>query len=464
MAVVLVWIVHYLWGVRRVRLHHKQGDSSSLSGRKEGAQDDVRAQQRLQQTLLQCPSLSAVYWPTWYAHIRELQILLLGFKELRTRLQRSPYSREVLTLRDGGQVALDWVNTAPRISEALPVCVLLHGGFQDSHSATMTDIARSLAARGHPVVVMNRRGYGGGYGGVPLFSNSRDSPRLALFGLDEDLDEVMLTVGKRHPGRLVALMGFSCGGAFASRYVGTHTYLSAWRREDQKLRLQRGNSDASMVGAEPKDVLLPHRNLSDVSTHVGEDSDPEYQDAGATPMNEDLWPRVLCCACWDCGYDTSPDGSVNHIEFPYSVVVNWALKYWYAFRLRVQLRTWSPEVAEAMRCMLNPRHGLLKTYRALAGLSGAGERTWADLQQLRLNAINVPTLFLHSRDDPICSFSNVEASYEDLMANPNVAVVELRRGAHGCKYGFWGGKSILEDIVGDFVAASWRQYCATSVD
>merc|ERR1712003_433573 len=95
-----------------------------------------------------------------------------------------------------------------------PVCVLLHGAFQDSVSVTITDLARHMASKGMPVVAMNRRGYGG----LPL---QDPDAKLAMFGFDEDLDEVLAVVQERYPGRHAAIIGFSCGSGFAWRYAGS---------------------------------------------------------------------------------------------------------------------------------------------------------------------------------------------------------------------------------------------------
>jgi predicted alpha/beta-fold hydrolase len=135
-----------------------------------------------------CPSLSSRYWPTWYAHPRDLQFLLLGLKEFRARLlQRRPYKRQVLRLNDGAPIALDWVPaTRTQQDDGLqpyPVCVLLHGMAQDSSSATMIDLACSLAKSGLHTVVMNRRSYGG-------IDMEDEENKISIFGFDEDLDEV----------------------------------------------------------------------------------------------------------------------------------------------------------------------------------------------------------------------------------------------------------------------------------
>ena len=133
------WFLYYLSRVRRLRLHLGRGSNPGSS------KSTREAFLRLKGIVDRCPSLSSRYWPTWYAHPRDLQFLLLGFKEFRARLlQRRPYTRQVLRLNDGAPIALDWVPaTHTHQDDGLqpyPVCVLLHGMAQDSSSATMIDL------------------------------------------------------------------------------------------------------------------------------------------------------------------------------------------------------------------------------------------------------------------------------------------------------------------------------------
>mmetsp|Transcript_26936 Transcript_26936/g.52827 ORF Transcript_26936/g.52827 Transcript_26936/m.52827 type:complete len:467 (-) Transcript_26936:74-1474(-) len=405
-----LWLVHYFaTGVRRVMLHWGRG------GNRGSNRILYEQHKRLKRIIGQCPSLNSVYWPTFYAHTANQQFLLLGLKEFRARfLERNPYKREVLALPDGGHLALDWITPWDMgqttddnggCCAGPPVCVLLHGAIQDSASVTMKDLAKSLAKRGMPVVVMNRRGYGG-------LELAEGDGRLTLFGFDEDLDEVVKSAGRRFPDRTVAIIGFSCGSGFAGRYTGARANISAWDRA-----------------------------------------------RGPTVGTRNLGPGMLCCVGYDPGYDVAPDGAVARIGFPYSLALNFSLKYCYAFRHREQLRKRSPSSSALVERMCRIGGGLTETYRNARRLSGAGDSSaWLDMQQPKLDEIRVPSLMINSRDDPICVWANVEQFKNDITANPNLALVELRRGSHGCKFDFLGISSVTDDMIGEFVWASWQEW------
>lgn len=347
-----------------------------------------------------------------------MQFGILILKEIRARIQRRPYRREVLTLRDNTQIALDWVKSELVGSSPVefckekdwPVCVLLHGAFMDSSSATMIDLAKDLAALGFPVVVMNRRGYGG-------MSVTHESPGLAMFGLDEDLDEVLARVSGCEPGRPVAIVGFSCGSGFAGRYPGKRPMLSAWFGE-QKFGRSHG-----------KEAL----------------------------------PRILCSVCYDPGYDVSPQGAISRIRQPFRLGINIIMKYTYAFRHRSTLVQRSDSFQQLVGDILSPRKGAVETYRLSQRLSGVGGSTeWLPIQQPLLHEIEVPCLAINSRDDPICVWSNVEDHLDQISANPNIVLAELAHGSHGCKFDFWGTRNIVHPIIAEFVAACWKEWSSES--
>jgi len=412
----MAWMLNYLFHVRPVRLRLGCEDDGGRvpDHRVPSAAAIVRA--RMVHIVRKCPSLSQWYWPTWCAPQSLLQVLLLLLKEVRARvLERNPYRRQILTLKDNAKIALDWV--PPRMSVAnqaeLPVCVLLHGAFMDSSSVTMSDLARSLAAKGFPTVVMNRRGYGGiGIHGV-------ENPRLALFGLDEDLDEAMLAIADAEPGRQVAIIGFSCGSGFATRYAGSRGHLSAWNSDS----LRQSDSSSSNVD-----------------------------------RTEQRMPRILCMVGMDGGYDASVEhGPAARLAWPYSFIINYTLKYFYV------VRHWRPLKDagkwQVMKRILNPMKGIVETYHESIALTGAEDtQEFIKLQNPVLHSIKVPSLLINSRDDPICVWDNVEYALDDITANPHIAHAELYCGTHGCKYNFLGFSSISESMISEFVHASLGEW------
>jgi len=437
-AISLTWVACYLHSVRRIRLRiGGAGTPSSALGR------------RLAHIVRLCPSLTSLYWPTWYAPFSTMQVALLLCKEARGRfLQRSCYTREVLPLDDGVCIALDWVEPPASDSECkrvasqkatqeqqcpfvlpkallpyesaegpalAPVCVLLHGAFMDSSSITMSDLARSLAARGFPVVVMGRRGYGGL--SIESTSDSKHLPKVSFYGFDEDLRCVLDAVAKRHPRRPVALVGFSCGSGFATRFTGNQSIQSAWET----------SADARDASSAP-----------------------------STPKS-----RLLCMIAYDGAYDASPEGGpVALLRWPYTWIVNCSVKFFYVLRHYDALRR--AGFADVAHRLLNPFLNLQETYRETLHLSGAKTvDEFLKMQQPRLSGINIPSLLVNSRDDPICVWENVEHAFSDILANPNIAHAEMFCGTHGCKFGFLGFSSLMEQVVGEFVAASWHEWQAT---
>lgn len=357
------------------------------------------ARKRMQRIIQQCPSLHMMYWPTWYAHTALQQLIVLGIKEIRSAFQWSAYERQILTLKDTARIAVDWV--VPKPEDALPngpVCVLLHGAIQDSRSATMKDMAKDLAKRGLLTLVMNRRGYGD-------LAMDAESARVTVFGFDEDLDEVLLMVGQVAPNRPIAVVGFSCGSGFAGRYGALRSHLSAWKDD---------NGLSKTV------------------------------------------PRLLCVVAYDPGYDVVK--AMQKVPRPYRWGLDLAFRYQYVYRHRETWNQKSPSSAEVVKLALDPGRGFNEVYRNVTKLAGFGcSNAWVEKQQPDLQEMQVPCLLINSRDDPICIWENVEEHKSAIEKNPFLALAELQRGSHGCKFDFWGYNSVGNRMIGDFVLASWEE-------
>jgi len=424
----LYWLLDYLYYVRRVRLHF--GDRSKTLDRRE----NESAHRRLVNIVARCPSLSKIYWPPWFAPDAMMQVFLLCIKELRCRfLQRSPYTREMLRLRDGATISLDWVvpETTPA-AQHLPVCVLLHGAFQDSSSVTMIDLSRELASHSLPVVVMNRRGYGN----VTL---DPDVPlKLAFFGSDEDLDDVLEHVARKQPGRLVSIIGFSAGSGFAARYAGKRACSSVWSRG----RIGGASAFGNLGSA------------GSVSASEGHTS--------ARTLDGRLVPCLLSAVAYDPGYDHDYQGGPMHVRFPWSWGCNFCLKYYYVFQHREELRklkkseSWSQLVGE----MLSPKTDLVGTMRLQRKMMGnfKDSSSWLSEQGVKVKEIDIPSLFINSRDDPICRWINVERNFNEMKGNPHLVLAELQRGSHGCKFDFWGWNNVAHSMISQFVLSTVEEY------
>ena len=335
-----------------------------------------------------------------------MQFAILGLKEFRGRfLRRSPYTREILKLRDQAEIALDWVHPGSAPTLGSPVCLLIHGVAQSSSSVTMSDLACKLADHGWPTVVMNRRGYE-----LPLAQSSGTStngelqPNLSLWGTDSDVDDILSHLGERYPESKVAIIGFSAGSALSCRYVCKRKQLSAW--------------------------------------------DPKADDR-----------RVLCSVAIDPGYEVGlSKGPFGNMPWPYSIAISVAIKYHYFLKHHSLLRQ-SPKHRHLVFAALNPFGSVSDTVRATMKLSEfETEEQFEAEHEVPMSGAAVPLLLINSRDDPICLWNLVEQCKPIIKRTPLVVTADMARGAHGCKHGFYGAGTVSHDMVIEFVASCQTEF------
>ena len=186
---VILWIAHYrLSAVRRPRLDFHPSEFNRAV---------VDALEPLRQPYRPTPWL---YNP----HLQLLWLLLCEAIAPPIRYER----RDVLTMRDGGTTALDWLGLdAP--SDA-PTLVLLHTVTGDAQS--MRGIAADLRkATGWRIVLCTRRGHGG----LPL-----TAPRVNTMGCTNDLREQLDKISDEWPDSPLLAVGVSAGSGLLVRYLG----------------------------------------------------------------------------------------------------------------------------------------------------------------------------------------------------------------------------------------------------
>lgn len=134
------------------------------------------------------------------------------------------YERELVSLSDGGTVALDWavssidpttsnVYRSPSLSdESFPVVYLHHGicGSSKSHYILWM-VNALLQTQKYRVVCMVARGCGN----VPL-----TTPQAFLAGRTLDMRESLQRIFERHPTSPVYAVGFSLGAGILAKYLG----------------------------------------------------------------------------------------------------------------------------------------------------------------------------------------------------------------------------------------------------
>lgn len=158
-----------------------------------------------------CPILHDRYWPTFWCFGTHAQTALANI--LRGRLPDLNYQREILTMKDGGIVSLDWLETCTKESRKYPPVVTflpgLTGHSQTEYVKSLVPIATKLGCRS---VVFNNRGRGG----VDIVT-----ARTYSACNTEDLVEVLNHIKTKYPGSPIYAVGISLGGIILGHYLST---------------------------------------------------------------------------------------------------------------------------------------------------------------------------------------------------------------------------------------------------
>ena len=185
----VLWLAHYR--LRAVRLPQLDFEISDFN----------RA------VIARLDQLREAYRPTPWLYSPHLQLLWLLLMEAIApplRYER----RDLLTMRDSGTTALDWLGL--HVAPTVPTLVLLHTVTGDAQS--MRAIARDLHKASHwRVVVCTRRGHGG----LPL-----TAPVLNTMGCTDDLREQLRHIQDEFPQSPLYAVGVSAGSGLLVRYLG----------------------------------------------------------------------------------------------------------------------------------------------------------------------------------------------------------------------------------------------------
>lgn len=122
------------------------------------------------------------------------------------------YRREVFTLKDGGEVALDWLETG--CDPESPVIIILPGLTGESQAEYIKCLVTAANRIGIRTVVFTNRGLGG----VAL-----KTPRLYCASNCEDLSEVVKHVKQSNPHVRIGATGISMGGLILGNYLARHS-------------------------------------------------------------------------------------------------------------------------------------------------------------------------------------------------------------------------------------------------
>lgn len=167
----------------------------------------------LNSTIVQtCKSLQREYHPPWWAingHIETIASLIVG------RYISVNWDRELVTLYDGGTVALDWVSSVQGSKVSMRECqaiLLVLPGLTGAVDGYFSLYGIAHRNKLYPVI-FNKRGHGG---------TKLSTPKLQCFGDPTDLRECICYISKKHPDKPVLAVGYSAGSCLLSHYLGTY--------------------------------------------------------------------------------------------------------------------------------------------------------------------------------------------------------------------------------------------------
>ncbi|XP_049310628.1 phospholipase ABHD3 [Bactrocera dorsalis] len=171
--------------------------------------------------LREIPTLSVKFWPTFWCLDSRAQTVFASV--LRSKvIPPISYKREIYTLKDGGEVALDWMDT--NCNSNSPCIIILPGLTGNSQDEYVKCLVYAANNSGIRVIVFNNRGLGG----VTI-----KTPRLYNACNCEDLAEVVQHVRNVLPAHCkIGATGVSMGGLVLGNYLArrsqeARTYLSA---------------------------------------------------------------------------------------------------------------------------------------------------------------------------------------------------------------------------------------------
>lgn len=162
--------------------------------------------------------LNQKFWPTLWCFESRLHTIFSSI--IRTSiLPDIEYRRELLTLSDGGEIGLDWLDG--KATEDSPVMVMLPGLTGASQSEYIKCIAHAATRLGIRFVAFNNRGLGG----VEL-----KTPRLYCAANHEDLKDALVHIRGLYTNSMITATGVSMGGLILGNYLanaGNESMISA---------------------------------------------------------------------------------------------------------------------------------------------------------------------------------------------------------------------------------------------
>jgi hypothetical protein len=312
--------------------------------------------------------------PAWW--LRGAHAQTLGARLLR-RASGARFRRERVELPDGDFLDLDWVEQAggAPADGGAPLAIVLHGLEGCARSGYALEAYRALLTRGLAAVGLNFRSCSG---------EPNRLPRLYHSGETGDLAYVVSLLAQRFPGRALGALGFSLGGNVLLKYLGE-------------------SGAAGAAGAEGA------------------------EGAGASEVGSRTGTPLRAAAAISVPFDLS--AGADYLERGFRRVY----RRYLVERLRRKLRA----KATILRQHLDLDRVLsARTFRqfdeaataVLHGFVGAEDYYRRSSAGAYLDAIRVPTLLVHARDDPFLPPHTIP--HARVRANPRLTARFTERGGH----------------------------------
>ncbi|KAJ3241709.1 hypothetical protein HDU81_011033 [Chytriomyces hyalinus] len=172
----------------------------------------------------QCPSLARGFFSAAPLLANgHLQTVTASLSARITKKSRGDlrYRRDLVHLKDGGLVAIDWDVESDRLPANAPILIVLHGLGGGSRDKYIVDFVPHASKLGFKAAALNSRGCGG---------LAVKTPQLYSGSYTDDLRAMIDFIHKTHPDSPLIGIGFSLGANIMLKCVGEdgpHTKLMA---------------------------------------------------------------------------------------------------------------------------------------------------------------------------------------------------------------------------------------------
>lgn len=153
------------------------------------------------------PVVTSDFKPAWGLKNAHLQTIFAKYLSPRKK-QRTV--AELLTLPDGDELQLNWMQPSKEATNA-PMVVILHGLAGNIHSHYIQGILAQCRKLHWPAVLMHFRGCNGAPNKLPRAYHSGDTADVAV---------VLNEIAQRFPGRQLVAVGYSLGANVLLKYCG----------------------------------------------------------------------------------------------------------------------------------------------------------------------------------------------------------------------------------------------------